>query len=71
MSEQDHHRILCEVEMINDVKKAMETILGPALSAKRAWIPREPALLTPDHAKNLDPLLETLQETGGCMRYCC
>jgi len=58
----DGHEIYCEPERLNEVREALEKVLGEAQSAKLTWRPIARVPVPDDSAETLFKLMEALED---------
>lgn len=61
-SDEEGHTILCGFETLNDVSKALETVLGEPESAKVIWKPQTNISVDEDRAQSLMKLVGNLED---------
>jgi YebC/PmpR family DNA-binding regulatory protein len=59
-SDEDGHSIICAFDALNEVSKALETMLGAPASAKPAWKPNAMTPLDEERAGSMMKLIEAL-----------
>ncbi|MDH4412774.1 MAG: YebC/PmpR family DNA-binding transcriptional regulator [Rhizobium sp.] len=61
-SDEDGHTIYCAFEDMNEVSKALETVLGAAESVKAIWKPQNTIEVDEEKATSLMKLIDTLED---------
>jgi YebC/PmpR family DNA-binding regulatory protein len=61
-SDEEGHTIYCGFEDVNDVSKALETVLGEAESVKIIWKPQNNVPVDEDRAQSLMKLVSVLED---------
>jgi YebC/PmpR family DNA-binding regulatory protein len=59
----EEHVVSCAVDMLNEVRDALERSFGPPSSAKLAWRPKSATPVEGEAAANLFKLLEALEDS--------
>jgi YebC/PmpR family DNA-binding regulatory protein len=59
-SDENGHMIICGFDALNEVSKALETILGAPASAKPVWKPSATTMLDEERATSIMKLIEAL-----------
>ncbi len=62
VTDEDGHTIYCGFEDINEVSKALETVLGEAESVKAIWKPQNTIEVDEEKAQSLMKLIDTLED---------
>jgi YebC/PmpR family DNA-binding regulatory protein len=62
VSDEDGHTIYCAFEDMNEVSKALESVLGEASSVKAIWKPQNTIEVDEDKATSLMKLIDTLED---------
>ncbi len=67
-SDSSGHEFICAPDDFNEVREALETQIGPAISAGLAWIANTTVPVDEDHAETLFKLIETLDDNDDVQK---
>jgi YebC/PmpR family DNA-binding regulatory protein len=62
VTDEDGHTIYCEFEAMNDVSKALETMIGEAETVKAVWRPQNSVPVDEERAQSLMKMTDSLED---------